>query len=391
MATVTLAAGAPPRDRIELAGVAGLLGFVAALQFSIAAAGIFLAFTLVCWAAFVLVHQERLELPRLFWPLLVYAVLTLAAAAFSADPRASFVDSKQLVLFMIVPMVYQFARGARAMTVLHVIITVGAVSAAVGIVQYGVLNYNSLGQRPQGALGHYMTYSGLLLLVISATLARLLFDGRDRAWPALVMPALLVAIVLTFTRSAWVGASVAVGLLLAMKDFRLLPAVPIVVAVFFAIAPPQITDRFYSMFDLQDPTNRDRVTMLRYGASMIREHPLMGVGPNMVERVYEEYRDPTALEPVNPHLHNVPMQIAAERGLIALGAWIWFIAVAARELLRLLRHSRYRCLPATGLAAIAGMLAAGLFEYNFGDSEFLMLFLVLLTLPFAAERASLPS
>ena len=30
------------------------------------------------------------------------------------------------------------------------------------------------------------------------------------------------------------------------------------------------------------------------------------------------------------------------------------------------------------------MLAAGLFEYNFGDSEFLMLFLVLITLPFAA-------
>jgi hypothetical protein len=32
------------------------------------------------------------------------------------------------------------------------------------------------------------------------------------------------------------------------------------------------------------------------------------------------------------------------------------------------------------------MLAAGQFEYNFGDSEFLMLFLVLVTLPYAAER-----
>ena len=32
------------------------------------------------------------------------------------------------------------------------------------------------------------------------------------------------------------------------------------------------------------------------------------------------------------------------------------------------------------------MIAAGMFEYNFGDSEFLMLFLVLVTLPYAAER-----
>jgi len=36
------------------------------------------------------------------------------------------------------------------------------------------------------------------------------------------------------------------------------------------------------------------------------------------------------------------------------------------------------------------MLGAGFFEHNFGDSEFLMLFLVMLTLPFAADRTDLP-
>ena len=33
------------------------------------------------------------------------------------------------------------------------------------------------------------------------------------------------------------------------------------------------------------------------------------------------------------------------------------------------------------------MIAAGMFEYNFGDSEFLMLFLLLVTLPYAVDRA----
>ena len=42
------------------------------------------------------------------------------------------------------------------------------------------------------------------------------------------------------------------------------------------------------------------------------------------------------------------------------------------------------------LAVIVAMLAAGMFEYNFGDSEFLMLFLVLVTLPYAA-RSSTPA
>ena len=40
---------------------------------------------------------------------------------------------------------------------------------------------------------------------------------------------------------------------------------------------------------------------------------------------------------------------------------------------------------------MASMLAAGLFEYNFGDSEFLMLLLVLLALPAAAtDREAAP-
>ena len=41
-----------------------------------------------------------------------------------------------------------------------------------------MLHYDNLGQRPQGTLGHYMTYSGLLMLVIGTALARVLFGPR---------------------------------------------------------------------------------------------------------------------------------------------------------------------------------------------------------------------
>jgi O-antigen ligase len=387
MTTLTLVAGAPPRDRLEWAAVAGLLGFVAALQLSIAAAGICLALMLACWAGTLLVGQERWDAPRFFWPLLVYAAWTLVSAAFSPDPRTSFIDSKQLVVFLIVPAVYQLSRGNRALTVFNVIITVGAASAILGIVQYGVLNYDHLGQRPQGALGHYMTYSGLLVLVICAAVGRLLFDVRHCAWAAIVMPSLAAAIALTFTRSAWVGVTAGVTVLFVLKNRRLLALLPIIAILFVVLAPARINARMYSMFDMHDPTTRDRVAMLREGRAMIADHPLTGVGPNMVERVYAQYRDPLAVEKVNPHLHNVPMQIAAERGLPALAIWLWFVGTVVWDLWRKLRTSRHRFLAATALAATAGMLSAGLFEHNFGDSEFLMLFLVLLTLPFAADRA----
>jgi O-antigen ligase len=230
-----------------------------------------------------------------------------------------------------------------------------------------------------------MTYSGLLLLVIGTALAKLLFDRSDRVWAALIMPALIMAIALTSTRMAWVGVCAAATVLLILKDFRLLAVLPLVGAITFAAAGPSITHRLMSMFDTNDPTRRDRVAMLIEGGHMVRDHPLFGVGPNMVERVYEKYRVPQAVEQINPHLHNVPVQIAAERGLPALAIWLAFIAVLARDLYRQFRAARSKTLSAAAVAALIGMLAAGLFEYNFGDSEFLMLFLLLVTLPFASR------
>jgi O-antigen ligase len=251
-----------------------------------------------------------------------------------------------------------------------------------------------------------MTYSGLLMLVICVAAARLVFGSRDRIWPALVMPALVVALSLTFTRNAWIGACAAVGLLFVMKDFRLTALLPVIVAALFVMAPQGLMSRLTSTFDAQDPANQDRFAMIEIGALMVRDHPLTGVGPNMVPRVYDQYRPEYAVNQTNPHLHNVPLQIAAERGVPALTVWLGFIAVVARALFRLFRRwspalatdARHasvpairpsgseRVLAAAALASLAAMLAAGLFEYNFGDSEFLMLLLVLITLPFAAER-----
>jgi O-antigen ligase len=350
--------------------------------------------------------RSRPSAPRFFALLLAYAALTLVASAFSFDPAESFIDSKQLVLFAIVPAVYDIARGPRASTVADVIISVGAAVAIIGVLQYTVLHYDNLGQRPQGTLGHYMTYSGVLMLVICVAAARLVFGSRDRIWPALVMPALVVALSLTFTRNAWIGACAAVGLLFVMKDFRLTALLPVIVAALFVVAPQGLISRLTSTFDAQDPANQDRFAMIEIGALMIRDHPLTGVGPNMVPRVYDQYRPEYAVNRTNPHLHNVPLQIAAERGVPALTVWLGFIAVVARALFRLFRRGApglatdarqssppasrpsgsERVLAAAALASLAAMLAAGLFEYNFGDSEFLMLLLVLITLPFAAAR-----
>ena len=392
MTTFGLTAGVPPRDRLEEVGLWSLIGIVAAMQLSIFAAQLMLAIASLAWLISHVSRGERLEAPRFFWPLVVYAMLTLASAGFSIDPEVSFTDCKQLVLLMLVPITYDLARGARANSVLSIILTIGAASAFVGIVQYAVLNFDGLGRRPQGTLSHWMTYSGTLMLVICAATARLLYGTSGRLWAAFIMPALLVALSLTLTRGAWVGVAVGVALLLLSKDFRLLALIPIVIVGTVLLAPDTIKERFWSIIDPKDLTGRDRIAMLEAGAAIVKDYPLMGVGPDQIERVYPRYRVPDAVKPTNPHLHNVPMQIAAERGLLALGAWIWFVIAVFLGLFTLVRKSRNKSLAAAALGGMAAMLAAGLTEYNFGDSEFLMLLLVIITLPFAANRdGGLPS
>jgi O-antigen ligase len=230
-----------------------------------------------------------------------------------------------------------------------------------------------------------MTYSGLLMLVTCAAVSRVMFASHHRVWAALVLPALLFALGFTFTRSAWVGACVGLGILFILRDFRLLGLLPMAFGLFLVLAPTNLSSRLYSTFSLTDPSNVDRVAMMKAGGRMIRKYPLTGVGPDMVIQVYPSFRDKAYVNERTPHLHNVPLQIAAERGIPALIVWLWFIGALVRDFLR--RPSAFPSLSNAGLAAIGAMLAAGLFEYNFGDSEFLMLFLVLVTLPYAASRA----
>ena len=385
MRSTTPAGAAALRDA---AGWPVLLLFGIALPLSIAVSQIFLAVLVVLWLAAGAPYAVRPPAPAFFRPLAAYAAWTLLASVpFSPAPATSLVESREVLLFLVVPVVHDLAHGARARTVVSTVLAAGAAAAAIGIVQYGFFDHDHLGRRPQGSMGHYMTYAGVLMLLAGTALARLLFETRDRAWALAALAAPAVALVVTLTRSAWTGAAIGAGLLLVLRDRRLLALAPVAVALFMALAPPQVVDRVYSTFDLDDPTNRDRLAMVVAGAGMVRDHPLTGVGPGLVETAYADYRPEDAVNETNPHLHNVPLQIAAERGLPALAWWGWFIVAAATDLARRLRDPASRTLAAGGLASLAAMLAAGMFEYNFGDSEFLMLLLVLITLPGAGATA----
>ncbi len=130
--------------------------------------------------------------------------------------------------------------------------------------------------------------------------------------------------------------------------------------------------------------------MWRSGLSMWRQHPMLGLGPGGVKREFASYALPEAVKKRTGHLHNTPLQILVERGLLGLAAWLWiwvaFIAKGLGLLRRLAEQAaRERALVVGSLAAIVGFLVAGLSEYNFGDSEVVMVAWALAALPWVAD------
>jgi O-antigen ligase len=161
-------------------------------------------------------------------------------------------------------------------------------------------------------------------------------------------------------------------------------------ALALGVSTPLAT-RMRSMVDPTDPTARERLYMWQAGLRMVRDAPLLGLGPGGVRQHYPEYRDPRTLRSHTGHLHNNLVQIAAERGLLGLltWSWIWVVFfVRAGGIYRALSslERRPRALTAGSIAAVAGFLVAGLFEYNFGDAEVLDLVWLIMAFPFVCER-----
>ena len=128
---------------------------------------------------------------------------------------------------------------------------------------------------------------------------------------------------------------------------------------------------------LQDPSSSLRVQVAKVGLSRMMLHPLFGHGMDAMHVHWAEWGFPgTDLL----HLHSTPLQLAFDRGLPALGFWLWLVWVFWRTASRgekVLRDSsdtnRYGVLlGATG--AVAGFFASSLVNYNFGDGEVALVF-----------------
>jgi O-antigen ligase len=433
---------------LERAQLGLLAALAATIPVSIFASQLLLALSIAVLVTRLAARRARLVRTPLDTPLLALVVWTLLAASFARDPVHAHENSKKLLLYALFYIgVEALGREDARERVLSSALLGGLALAGLMVAQHLFLGYDRLDRRPDGFLGHYMSASGVTMAVFLLAVARLALGPRARprlvdlrlpaavlagvaavaaatstvqgvvatrlcvaalaalaaavalserpaargaeaALPLVTAPLCAWALVVSQTRSAWVGALLGLAVVAVLRAPRLLWLLGAAAAAVLLLRPASVTSRL----TIVDESSRDRYYMWQAGIDMVLDKPVFGQGPGMILAVYPRYRWPEAPNPRQPHLHNNLLQIAAERGLPGLAFFLWWAVAAFVAALGEARRGATECpdvVWAAGgvLAALAAVFVAGLFEYNLGDSEVLMLFLLLTAVPFALRHA----
>ena len=356
-------------------------------------------------------HRGRLA-PT--WPLAVpiaaFAGWTILTALLSAAPVESLRASHSLIglatLWVVLHTVEDGRRARWFATALFVaMVAVAALSVlqvatcspermtakAVGLPRV-LSSFFGKCHRAHGFYSIYMTLGGVMAMVLVLTLPRLM-HFRHRAAAAVAWLVTALAFALTLVRGAWVGFSVGLAVLVCTVRRQTVTFVGVLLVAAAVLSVPAVLQRVLSFMDPTDPTARERVAMLSAGVALLREHPIVGVGPGQVKRLYPQYAPARAVRRHTSHLHNTPLQIAVERGFVGVALWLWIFGAFFVRVLGIWERLpaaavHDRALVAGCAAAIVAFVIASLFEYNFGDTEVLLVAMALMALPFALRAGA---
>ncbi len=383
---------ASSRSRLQQIAFWSLACAIASVTVSIAASQILLAAAVVATLASGGLRRA-LRRPRLvFIPWLLFMLWTIIAALKAHDIGRALLEPKKFFLYSIVfltPVVVTSA--GELQNIYRMVFAFSAAAASAGLIQFAVNPSFDLDlhRRISGFMSHWMTYSGLLMLVLVtlAAYALCVRKARVRSWVIPLALLLAAGIYLSETRNAWLGSIAGLMVVFTLRRPRLVVSLAGLVIALYLLSPRPIQERLRSGWNQNDPETRGRLELAHTAVRLIKDNPWIGVGPKNVNREALRYRGSTEFPDwLYQHMHNNALQIAAERGIPGLALWLWLMAQMGWDAAQVFRssggHSEASMSATAALGCLVSLLVAGMFEYNFGDSEVLTMFLFLMAAPY---------
>jgi hypothetical protein len=255
--------------------------------------------------------------------------------------------------------------------------------------------------RATGFYNHWVTYAEVLQLIASLSLGVFL-ARKQKSSPTglllvLAVAGLVFSLGMTVTRASWIGFAVsALAMLLLTSSRRTVVivgacAIPLVLAGVVLLQQR----RSIGFFDKSDQSTSWREMVWKEGFQLLVSKPrhlIFGVGIDSIKGHWREWGlFDNGRQPIG-HMHSNLLQIALERGLPALIVWLILIGVYLRMLWRITRgkvaDDFARGLAVGALGGALGFFTSGLVHYNWGDSEVVTVFYLIMGLCLVVERTN---
>jgi exopolysaccharide production protein ExoY len=373
-----------------------------AIPVSIAVTEIFLVASLLWRVSELVRNRTKPFVPRVFWFWLVWAALELIVWLRSPALRSGWGEIRHLLLiaslFLALSALNRTEDRVAAWRGIFVTATISS-SFLIGTFISRLIYYRGkldpvVYLRTGGLLHHWMIYGIVEILIFGGLLEFWRLYPEQRRWSGLALAINSLAILLSLTRMLWVCCLLLLALHLVWRRSRWIWVVPLIPFIAFVLAPAPVRSRITTSFDPDYYSNAERIQMLRVGWKMIRDSPITGIGPGLVEQRYRSYLSSTDPVPAYyGHLHNNLAELAAEFGLPVTGAALLFVAVLFWDLRR--RERRTTCrgeefLSRTALLGLIGYLTAGMFDYTYGHSLGIILLSFVVLTPLIPTSVSEP-
>lgn len=346
-------------------------------------------------------------------PALLLAGWALAVIPFSHDPHQSVIFYRRFYLFAALWIGASAMGGSRQQRWALFCLLLGAVAICLFGQIRVVIRTGGLFNVRMGDMSNPMTSGALLMMVLLVAAGQILVRGqswRVRLPVALLAMPILMGLILTMTRSAWLGlvAGVTVILIVGRAGRGLLATLAFVAAMVFlpnlvdGIFPDRLSDRLQLSFFRSGRSTTERIEMWRGGMQMVQHSPVFGIGDCDLKDVAPLYYGDEETDYYG-HLHSNPVMFAVIWGVPGFVlAWVFLLA----QLWQLWKRW-WSARPVSGrgppadpirrgwiLGAIGvwfGFFIAGLTEWYFGDAESMLLYLAIIGIALAPAATGAPA
>ena len=333
----------------------------------------------------------------------VFAAVYFISIFTSVDVKGSLYGGCLTVLFIMFYMVMTncIKKKIQFKALVFVISAVGILVSLYGFYQYmnqskfgGVWvdtdMFQSISFRVYSTLGNPNVLGEYFLLVIPTAVAGFFVSRNNisRLFYAAAVGAMMICLVITYSRGCYIGIMVAAAVFLVLLDrrFILLGIVGLLIMPF--VLPETIINRFMSIGNMNDSSTSYRFYIYMGTINMLKDYWLCGIGPGQsaYNKVYPYY----GYNGISaPHSHNTFLQVMCDTGIAGI---IVFIAVIYQFFKLLFRayidtdDKETKIYTIAFMASISGFLVQSLFDYTFYNYRVMIFFWIYIALGAVATK-----